>query len=93
MFYGKTYRFHQAVTGCGAVTGVDINMSAPEAFWAVVGVAVSVDGDTALRADEIFNMALKFFVHWSALVFLPCVSRSNVRFRLGDTEAARSKFQ
>ncbi len=93
VFYGKTYRFHQTVTGCGTVAGVDINVLAPETFWTVIGVAVSFNSSTTLYAGEIFNVALEFFVHWSALIFLACASRSNVRFRLGEAVAARSKFQ
>lgn len=93
MLYSKRYRFHQPTTGRGPVAGIHVNMLAPETFWTVVGVAVSFDGGATLGAGEIFNVALKFFVHWSVLIFLPCASRSNVRFRLGDTEAARSKFQ
>ena len=37
-------------------------MPAPEAFWTVIGVAVSVDSSTALYAGEIFKVALEFFV-------------------------------
>ena len=48
VFYGKAYRFHQTVTGCGSVAGIDIDVPTPEAFWTVVGVAVSVDSSTAL---------------------------------------------
>lgn len=72
MLYSKRYRFHHTLTERGSVAGVDINVSAPETFWAVIGVAVSVDSNTALCAGEIFNVALKFFVHWSVLTFLPC---------------------
>ena len=93
MLYSKRYRCHHALTERGSVAGVDINVSAPETFWTVVGIAISLDGGTTLGTDEIFNVALEFFVHWSVLIFLPCASRSNVRLRLGDTEAARSKFQ
>ena len=63
MFYGEPDGFHQAVTGCGAIAGVHIDMSAPEAFGTVVGVAVSFDSDATVRADEIFNVALESFVH------------------------------
>ena len=93
MLYGKPYRFHHALTGRGSVAGVNINVSAPETFWAVIGVAISLDRSTTMGADEIFNMALEFFVHWSVLIFLPCASLSNVRFRLGEKVAARSKSQ
>ena len=93
MFYSETYRFHQTVTGCGAVTRIHVNVLTPETFWTVVGVAVSFNSSTALCTDEIFDVALKFFVHRSVLIFSPCVSLSNVRFRLGDAVAARSKSQ
>ena len=71
VLYGKPDRFHQALTGRGSVAGVDINMSAPEAFRTVVGVAVSVDGGTTMRASKVFNVALEFFIHWLALAFFP----------------------
>ncbi len=71
MLYSKRYGFHHALTKCGSVAGVDIDVSAPEAFWTVVGVAVARDGGTTLYAGEIFNVALEFFVHWSVLTFLP----------------------
>ena len=93
MFYGEPDGFHQAVTGCGAIAGVHIDMSAPEAFGTVVGVAVSFDSDATVCADEIFNVALESFVHLLVPVFFAWLRRSKVRFRLGDTVAARSKFQ
>lgn len=64
VLYGKAYRFHQTVTGCGPVARVDINVPTPEAFWTVIGVAVPLDDSPALGTGEIFNMALEFFVHW-----------------------------
>lgn len=93
VFYGKRYRCHHALTERGPVTGIDINVSAPKAFWTVIGITVSLNSSTTLRAGEIFNVALEFFLHWSILIFFTCASLSNVRFRLGDTAAARSKFQ
>lgn len=71
MFYSKAYRLHQAATGRGSVAGVHINMPTPEAFRTVIGVAVPLDSSTTLRAGEIFNVALEFFVHWLVLTFLP----------------------
>ena len=62
MFYSKAYRFHQAATGRGSVTGIHINMPTPQAFWTVIGVAVPLDGGTTLRANEVFNVTLEFFV-------------------------------
>ena len=71
MLYGKSYRFHHALTERGSVAGVDIDMSTPETFWTVVGVTVACDGGTTMYAGEIFNVALESFVHWSVLTFLP----------------------
>ena len=71
VLYSKRYRFHHALTARGSVAGVDINVSAPEAFWTVIGVAISRDGGTTLFTGEIFNVALEFLVHWLALTFLP----------------------
>ena len=79
MLYGKPYRFHHALTERGSVAGVDIDVLAPEAFWTVIGVAISLDSSTTLFAGEIFNVALEFFVHWLALTFLPCASLSFVQ--------------
>ena len=62
MFYSKAYRFHQAATGRGSVAGVHVNVLTPEALRAVIGIAVSLDRGTTLRAGEIFNVALEFFV-------------------------------
>ena len=68
MFYRESDRFHHAETGCSAVAGIDIDVSAPEAFWTVVGIAVSFYGGTTVRADEIFIIALESFAHSSARV-------------------------
>ena len=46
-----------------------------------------------MRADEIFNVTLEFFVHWLVPAYLLSLNRSRVRFRLGDIVAARSKSQ
>ena len=92
MFHSEPDRFHQTSTGGGSVAGVYIDVSAPEAFWTVVGVAVSFDGNTTMGAGKVFNVALEFFVHWSTRI-LPWLIRFNVRFKLGDAEAARSKSQ
>ena len=72
MFYSKAYRFHQAVTGRGSVAGVHINVSAPEALWTVIGIAATLDGGTTLRANEVFNVTLEFFVQvrFSKICFL-----------------------
>ena len=79
MLNSKRYRFHHASTERGSVAGVDINVSAPETFRTVIGVAVSFDGGATLGAGEIFNVPLKFFVHWSVLIFLPCARLRELR--------------
>ena len=63
MFYGESDWFHQATTERSAVSGINIDVLAPEAFWTVVGVAVSFDSRATMRAGEIFNVALKSFIH------------------------------
>ena len=68
MFYGEADRFHHAETGGSAVTRMNIDVSAPEAFWTVVGIAISFDGIATMRTREIFNVALESFAHSSARV-------------------------
>lgn len=92
-FHAKPYRFHQTETGLSAIAWIYIHMLTPETLRTVIGIAVPFYKHTAISAGKIFNVALKFFVHWSALTFFAWLSRSKVRFRLGDTEAARSKSQ
>ena len=64
VFAGKLYRLHQAATVLGAVAGVYIDVLAPKAFGAVIGVAIALDGKATLSAGEIFNVPLEFFVHF-----------------------------
>ena len=66
VFYRKAYWLHQAETGRRSVAGIHVNMPAPEALWAVIGIAVPLDRGTTLHADKIFNVALEFFVHHSS---------------------------
>lgn len=63
MFYREPNRFHHTATGGSAVAGIDIDMSAPETFWAMIGITVSCDGGTTISADEIFDVALESFAH------------------------------
>jgi len=63
VFYREPNRFHHTATGCSTVSRIDIDVSAPEAFWAVVGITVSCDGGTTISADEIFDVALESFAH------------------------------
>ena len=62
-FAGKSHRLHQAATAFGAVAWVDIDVLAPEAFGAVVGVAIALHGKATISASKIFNVPLEFFVH------------------------------
>ena len=68
MFYREPNRFHHTATGCRAITGMNIDMSAPEAFWAMIGIAISFHGGATVCTGEIFNVALESFAHSSARV-------------------------
>lgn len=93
MFYSEPNRFHHAATGCSTVPRIDINMSAPEAFWTMIGVPISFHSSAAVCTGEIFNVALESFTHRLLPILVSRLRRSKVRFRLGDTAAARSIFQ
>jgi len=47
-----------------SVAWVDINMFAPEANRAVVGVAVALDFFSAVLTGEVFYFSLEVFRHW-----------------------------
>jgi hypothetical protein len=51
---------HQSLAGFGTVTGVDVNMLAPQAGWAVVGETVTSDVRTAVLTFEILYSSLEF---------------------------------
>ena len=68
VFYREPNWFHHAATGGSAVAGMDIDVSAPETFWTVVGITISCDGSATVCTGEIFNVALESFVHSSARV-------------------------
>ena len=63
MFHSKPHRLHQAVTVRLAVAGIHIDVLTPEALRAVIGVAISLDRGTTMRAGKIFNVTLEFLVH------------------------------
>ena len=63
VLYGEPDGLHQSETRRSPVTRIHIDVSAPEAFWAVVGVAVSFDSCATMCTGEIFNVALKSFGH------------------------------
>lgn len=52
-------RFHQALTGGGAIAGVDIDMPTPEASGTVVCVAIAIHRFAAVKAAKRFDAALK----------------------------------
>jgi hypothetical protein len=52
-------RFHQPATGGGAITGIYVDMSTPQALRAVVRVTVSRGDRTAVSAGEILAAALE----------------------------------
>ena len=62
-FDGKSHWLHQAATVFGAIAWVYIDVLAPEAFGAVVGVAIALHGKATISASKIFNVPLEFFVH------------------------------
>ena len=72
VFYREPDRCHHAVAGCGAVAGFHIDMSAPEAFWTMIGIAISCDSRATVRTGKIFNVALESFAHWFAPVPVAC---------------------
>ena len=49
----------------------------------MIGVAVALDGDMTLRADEIFNVALEFFVQAksSKIYLLVCYMRTALKIK------------
>ncbi|HEX2580652.1 MAG TPA: hypothetical protein VHL08_01590 [Dongiaceae bacterium] len=53
------YRAHSALAGLGAVARKPVDMPAPQAVWAMVGIAVARDLPAAVEADEIFDAALE----------------------------------
>ena len=66
VIYGEPDGFHHTVTRGSAVSGVHIDVLTPEAFWTVVGIAVSCDSSTTVSTGKIFNVASKSFAHWDA---------------------------
>jgi len=62
-FDGKPHRLHQTATALGAIAWIYIDVLAPEAFGAVIGIAIALHGDATIPAGKIFNVPLKFFVH------------------------------
>lgn len=56
-------RFHQPAAFVGAIAGVDVDMFAPKAIRAMVGVAVAFDFLPAFFAGEILDYSLEFGGH------------------------------
>lgn len=61
-----THRLHRAVAPFRAVARIHVDMLAPEAFWTVISVAVSLHRSTAVLASEGFDSALEPFGHLSS---------------------------
>ena len=68
MFYREPDRLHHAMTKCRTVARVDIDVSAPETFWTVIGVPISFHNSATVHTDEIFDVALEPFAHRFASV-------------------------
>lgn len=62
-FYLHPERPHLAPAALSSVARIDIDMKAPEAPWAVVGVAAAAHPATAVTALEIFYRPLKLASH------------------------------
>lgn len=52
-------RRHGPATGTGAISRVDVDMAAPEAIGAVVGVAVPLHDRSAVETGKIFDGPLE----------------------------------
>ena len=52
-------RLHEPLAHGCAVTGVYVDVLAPQALRAVVGVAIAHDGGTAVSAGEVFGISYK----------------------------------
>ena len=63
MIYSESDGFHHTPTGGSAVSGIHIDVLTPEAFWTVVGIAISCDSSTTVSTGKIFNVASESFTH------------------------------
>jgi hypothetical protein len=62
-FLFRAYRLHQAATVRCTITGVHIDVFAPQTGGAVIGIAVPHHGLPAVFAGEVFGSTLKFSAH------------------------------
>jgi hypothetical protein len=61
--------FHHSLAGFGTVSGVDVDVLAPQTFGAVVGESCPGDVCAALITAKIFYASLEFGVHGT---FISC---------------------
>ena len=63
VFYLHANRLHHAAARVLPVAGMNVDMLAPEALRAVVGVTVAKNNLAAMVAGKIFNLSLEFAGH------------------------------
>lgn len=51
------------MAGCIAVAWIYIHMFAPEAFWAVVSVSITDDGDSAIATGKVLYILFERITH------------------------------
>lgn len=56
-------RLHQATAGFRPVARVDINVSAPQAGWTMIGVAITNDKMATIATNEGFFRPLESLAH------------------------------
>ena len=59
--------FHEPLAHSRTVTGVYIDMLAPQALWTMVGVAIAHDGGTAVSAGKVFGISYKSGRHRASI--------------------------
>jgi hypothetical protein len=58
---------HKAIALCCAVSRVDVDVRAPEAVRAMVGVACALDAGPADLADEVLECSLEIRFHYATI--------------------------
>ena len=56
---------HHAEAGSSPIAGIDIDVLAPETFWTVIGVPITMHRRITVVARKIFYAALESFSHRS----------------------------
>jgi len=60
---GDCNRRHQPAALGGAVTGIDVDMTRPQAAWAMVGVSVALDRYPTVATSEVLDAPDETFAH------------------------------